>query len=88
MVHIMSQKKNIHIYFVMQRLTFSNHAIITEVKANCYDCACNHTMPTASWSKGFHSTLSGKCARTLDLKVLRKGLCSKFSPESETKTEK
>lgn len=45
-------------------------------------------MPTASWSKGFHSTLSGKCARTLDLKVLRKGLCSKFSPESETKKEK
>lgn len=48
----------------------------------------NHTMPTASWSNGFHSTLSGKCARTLDLKVLRNGLCSKFSPESEAKREK
>lgn len=39
MVHIMSQKKNIHVYFVTQRLTFSKHAIVTEVKANCYDCA-------------------------------------------------
>ncbi len=45
-------------------------------------------MPTASWSNGFHSTLSGKCARTLDLKVLRNGLCSKFSPKSETNREK
>lgn len=42
-------------------------------------------MPTASWSKGFHSTLSGKCARTFDLKVLRRGLCSKFSPKTEGK---
>lgn len=47
----------------------------------------NHTMPTASWSNGFHSTLSGKCARTLDLKVLRRGLCSKFSPETERRAE-
>ena len=45
-------------------------------------------MPTASWSNGFHSTLSGKCARTLDLKVLRSGLCSKFSPGSGTNREK